>query len=44
LRSTAARRFIGHTLESPAVMLRRHRADGSVAKAARRLIRANLIV
>jgi DNA replication protein DnaC len=33
-----------HTLESLAVMLRRHRADDSVAKAIGRLIRADLIV
>jgi DNA replication protein DnaC len=33
-----------HTLESLAVMLRRHRADDSVSKAISRLIRADLIV
>jgi DNA replication protein DnaC len=33
-----------HTLESLAVMMRRHRADDSVAKAITRLIRADLIV
>jgi DNA replication protein DnaC len=33
-----------HTLESLAVMLRRHRADDSVSKAIARLIRADLIV
>jgi DNA replication protein DnaC len=33
-----------HTLESLTVMLRRHRADDSVAKAIGRLIRADLIV
>jgi DNA replication protein DnaC len=33
-----------HTLESLAVMLRRHRADDSVAKAIGRLIRADVIV
>jgi DNA replication protein DnaC len=33
-----------HTLESLALMLRRHRADDSVAKAIGRLIRADLIV
>jgi DNA replication protein DnaC len=33
-----------HTLESLAVMLRRHRADDSVAKAIAHLIRADLIV
>jgi DNA replication protein DnaC len=33
-----------HTLESLAVLLRRHRADDTVAKAISRLIRADLIV
>ncbi len=33
-----------HTLESLAALLRRHRADDSVAKAIGRLIRADLIV
>lgn len=33
-----------HTLESLAVLLRRHRADDTVAKAIGRLIRADLIV
>ena len=33
-----------HTLESLAVLLRRHRADDSVAKAISKLIRADLII
>jgi DNA replication protein DnaC len=33
-----------HTLESLAVLLRRHRADDSVAKAIAKLIRADLII